>query len=77
MLDVINNALRSNDYYICLYKNSVYVYNYREILNFSYDVILIKMKDFVLKIKGSDLHIKRMEHHELLVNGSIFGVFYE
>ena len=28
MLNVIDNALRDKNYYVCLYDNCVYVYNY-------------------------------------------------
>mgnify|MGYP000837372437 CR=1 FL=1 len=31
MLNVIDNALRDKNYYVCLYDNCVYVYNYEVI----------------------------------------------
>ena len=77
MLDIINNALRSNNYYICLYQNYIYIYNYKEILSFNNDIIIIKIDNFNLKIKGSKLILKKMEHNELLINGIISGVIYE
>ena len=77
MLDIINNALRDNNYYICMYNNHVYIYNYEEIISFNNDVILVKKDNFKIKIKGSNLHIIKMEHNELLINGLISGVSYE
>jgi len=77
MLDIINNALRNNNYYVCLYPNHLYVYNYEEIISFNNDIILVKIDNFKIKIKGSNLHIKKMEHGELLINGLISGVSYE
>ena len=77
MLEIFNNALRNNNYYICMYPNYIYIYNYQEILNFNNDIITIKIDNFNLKIKGSNLHIKKMENNELLINGIISGVSYE
>jgi sporulation protein YqfC len=77
MLDIINNALRNNNYYICLYQNHIYIYNYQEIISFNNDIILIKVDNQKIKIKGTTLHIKKMEHHELLIKGIISGVSYE
>ena len=77
MLEIFNNALRNNNYYICLYKGYVYIYHYSEILSFNNDIILVKLDGCNLKIKGSNLHIMKMEHNELLINGIISGVSYE
>lgn len=77
MLDVINNALKSNDYYICLYSNKIYIYNYLEIIEFNNDKIIIKLSNFNIKIIGIKLILKKMEHHELLIEGIISGVMYE
>ena len=77
MLEIIFNELRNKDYYICLYQNNIYIYQYQEILNFSNDLIIIKLNNTNLKIKGSSLHIIKMENHELLIQGLISGVSYE
>lgn len=77
MLDTINNALKNNDYYICLYSNKIYIYNYLEIISFNNNLILVKLKSVNLKVKGTRLLIKKMEKHELLIEGAISGVTYE
>ena len=77
MLEIFNNALRNKNYYICLYQNHIYIYNYEEILSFTNDIILVKIDNFNLKIKGTNMHIKKMEHSELLISGLISGVSYE
>ena len=77
MLEIFNNVLRCNDYYICLYQNNIYIYNYEEILSFTNDIILVKLKEFNVKIKGTNLHIKKMENKEILISGLISGVSYE
>lgn len=77
MLDIINSALRNNNYYICLYKNNIYLYNYIDILSFDNNLIMIKFDIFNLKIKGSNMLIKHMQEKELIIFGNIVGVSYE
>ena len=77
MLEVISNALSNNDYYICLYSNHLYIYNYLEIMSFSSDLIMIKVTDKNIKIKGSNMRIKKMHIKELLIEGAIHGVSNE
>lgn len=77
VLDIINNALRNNNYYICLYKNNIYLYNYLEILSFNNNLIMIKFDSFNLKIKGNNMLIKNIMEKELIISGNILGVSYE
>lgn len=77
MLNIIDNALRDKSYYICLYDNNIYIYNYECILSFSDKVILVKLTNQNIKIKGLNLKIKRLEKVELLIEGIISGVLYE
>ena len=77
MLEVINNTLSKRDYYICLYENHLYIYNYSEILTFNHDLIIIKLPNHHFKIKGEKMLIKKMHQHELLIEGEIRSVSYE
>ena len=77
MLEVISNALSNNDYYICLYNNHIYIYNYLEIINFNNDLIIVKLQTRNIKIKGREMRIKKMHIHELLIEGDIAGIGYE
>ena len=77
MLEIINNALRNSYYYICLYKNNIYLYNYKDIISFDNNLIMIKFDSFNLKIKGSNMLIKHMQEKELIISGNIVGVSYE
>ena len=77
MLDIINNMMRSNNYYICLYNNYIYIFNYLSIISFDNNLIMLKIDKFNLKIKGSNMLIKKMEEKELLIYGNILGVNYE
>lgn len=77
MLDIINNALRNTDYYVCLYSDKVYIYNYQEIISFNNDLIKIALTNCSIKIKGKKMLIKKMHVHELLIEGDIESVKYE
>lgn len=78
MLDVINNALKNNDYYIVFYSNKVYIYNYQEIISFNSAIILIRLTNKLrIKIKGKDLLITKMVFKELLISGNIESADYE
>lgn len=77
MLDVFRNSFKNNKYYICLYDNNIYIYNYIEILTFTNEIIIIRLNNQNVKIKGSDLTIRKMEYNEILISGQINGVNYE
>ena len=77
MLEVFNNAISNNEYYICLYGSSLYVYNYQEILSFHNELIRLKLPSKTLKIKGVNMLIKKMHQHELLIEGQIVSASYE
>lgn len=77
MLDIIDNMMRSNNYYICLYNNYIYIFNYLSIISFDNNLIMVKFDKFNLKIKGCNMLIKKMEEKELVIYGNILGVNYE
>ena len=74
MLDIFKSYLRSEDYFITLYSNHIYIYKYKEIERFSNNEINIKLKDLLLKIIGDNLLITKMEKNELLIKGKITKV---
>lgn len=77
MLNVIDNALRDKNYYICLYDNYVYIYNYDVIISFGKSSITLKARDKKICINGADLKIKKLMTRELLIEGDIKSVKYE
>lgn len=77
MLNVIDNALRDKNYYICLYESYVYVYNYELIISFGKNSITLKFSDKKVSINGTDLKIKKLMTKELLIEGDIKSVKYE
>lgn len=77
MLNVIDNALRDKNYYICLYDNYIYIYNYEVIISFGKSSITLKVCDKKICISGADLKIKKLMTRELLIEGDIKSVKYE
>ena len=71
MLETLKNYLRNEEYYIILYSNYLYIYNYQEIVLFSNSIIKVKIKDFILEVIGNNLLITKMEKKELLIKGNI------
>ena len=71
MLEILKNYLRNEEYYIILYSNYVFIYNYEEILCFNSDFISIKIKHILLNIKGDNLLITKLQSKELLIKGNI------
>ena len=72
MLEIFKNYLRNEDYYIILYSNYVYIYNYDEILVFTDKNISLKVDKVILNIVGDNLLITKLEKKELLIKGNIY-----
>lgn len=77
MFNIINNTLKDKNYYICMYPNYIYVYNYQSIDILTDSLIYLSIENFKLKIKGNNLSLKKMEIKELLISGKLSEVSYE
>ena len=71
MLEIFKNYLRNEEYYIILYSNFVYVYNYLDIIKFTDTFISLKLKELKINIKGKDLLITKLEPKEIMIKGII------
>ncbi len=74
MVKNLENFLKDQDYYIDMYKNTLHVFNYEDLINLTDKEIKLKLKDFTLEIKGENLIVKAMEAREILIKGKIFEV---
>lgn len=74
MLEILKNYLRGEEYYIILYSNFVYIYNYKEIVKFTDNFISLKLEKMKVNIFGNDLLITKLESRELLIKGNIIKV---
>ena len=69
--DNIVNFLYDKNYFISLYDNNIFVFNYANLKNFSDRDIDIDFDNFNLLISGKNLLIKKMGKSELLISGDI------
>ena len=78
MLRNLISYVKDNDYLIGIYDNKVYIYNYKRIINIDNNYIKIDLGSKKIKIKGSNLSVKRLENNEMLININIEEInFYE
>ena len=74
MLEIFKNYLRNEEYYIIIYSNYIYIFNYKEIKKFTDKFISLELNKLRVNIFGNDLLIKKLEKHELLIKGNILKV---
>ena len=74
MLEILKNYLRGEEYYIILYSNFIYIFNYKEINKFTDQFISLKLENMKVNIHGNDLLITKLEKKELLIKGNILKV---
>ena len=71
MLEIFKNYLHNEDYYIILYSNYIYIYNYIDIIKFKDNYISLKLKKLKINIYGKDLLIIKLEQKEIMIKGYI------
>lgn len=76
MFSKLRNYIKQEETKIYYIKNSLDIINYKKILVFEDNKILIEIIDDILEIKGENLIIKRFEKEELLVEGSIYSITF-
>ncbi len=77
--DNLINFLYDKNYYIGLYDNSLYCFNYQELILLSDSKVVLKMPNWKLVIQGNNLLISKMCINEVLIKGKIsnIGIIYE
>ena len=76
MFSKLRNYIKQEETKIYYRKNKINVINYKKILVFEDNKILIEIIDDILEIKGENLIIKRFEKEGLLVEGSIYSITF-
>ena len=74
MLRSLINYVKDNDYLIGIYNNKVYIYNYKKIINIDNNYIKIDLGSKIIKIKGKNLSVKKLESNEILININTEGL---
>ena len=77
MLNIKNTIidfLYDKNYFITMYENFLYIYNFQEIITLTNELIMLSIENFKIKINGSDLKIKKINSSELLIEGNIISI---
>lgn len=72
--NTINDFLYDKNYFITMYENFLYIYNFQEIITLTNELIMLSIENFKIKITGSDLKIKKINSSELLIEGNIISI---
>ena len=70
----IIDFLYDKNYFITIYENFLYIYNFQEIITLTNELIMLSIENFKIKITGSDLKIKKINSSELLIEGNIISI---
>ena len=76
MFSKLRNYIKQEETKIYYRKNKLDIINYKKILIFEDNKILVEIIDDILEIKGANLIIKRFEKEELLVEGTIYSITF-
>ena len=72
--NTIMDFLYDKKYFITMYENFLYIYNFQEIITLTNELIELSIENFKLKITGNDLKIKKINSSELLIEGNIISI---
>lgn len=75
----ITNFLYDKNYFISVYENSLYLFNYYDLVTLAKKEIIVRFTDFQIKIEGEDLYIAKLLPKEMLIKGKFknIGWVYE
>lgn len=74
MINKIKNYIKDTEFRLTLFKDRVYVTNYKKILSLENTNISFKVDDGLILIKGNDLVLKKLLDKEILVSGNISSI---
>lgn len=78
MLRNLVSYVKDKDYLIGIYKNKVYVYNYKYVIDIDSNSVKINLGDNKLKILGKNIVVEKLENKEILIKLECKGIeFYE
>ena len=76
-LNNIKNFLYCKDYFINLFENNIYVFNFQKLISISNEMLEFKFEMFSIKVYGQNFVVKKMLKNEILVHGVVKKVEYE
>lgn len=66
---MIKDIIKNNKYCISIEDNLIYIKNYIRIIDISESYIKIKLNNKILKIKGNNMVINRLDECDLSIKG--------
>ena len=76
MLSKILDYIKDDELKISLFKDKINIVNYKEILVFDDNKIIIDCSSLILTISGNNLIINKLYNYELLITGNINKIEY-
>lgn len=76
MLDIIKSYFKKEKYYVILTQTSIHIKNYNKIINIDECEVIIEISNKRIKIKGSNLSLKKTIGRDALISGDIESVKY-
>ena len=70
----LTSVIHDNTFRITLLNNLMNINNYEDILIFEDDQILIRTTNKMIKVKGKNLSITRLENNEVQIEGTIITI---
>ncbi len=67
----LSSFLYDKNYFIALFENEIYVYNYKDIILLKETKVSLSVSNFQLNILGHDLFVKQLDKNEILISGII------
>lgn len=74
MFRELKNIIYDTNFKITILENQINIKPFKEILIFEETEILIKTDQKIIKIKGENLTINKLENYELLILGKIISI---
>lgn len=74
MFRELKNIIYDKNFKITILENQINIKPFKEILIFEETEILIKTDQKIIKIKGENLTINKLENYELLILGKIISI---
>lgn len=76
MFSKLRNYVKQDETKLYYIRNNLNIINYKNILVFENNKILVECLDDILEVKGKDLVINKLLNDELLIEGKIISISF-
>ena len=74
ILDNIKGFLYTREYFLAVYEDNVYVYNFNDLPVVNDQKIIVKMENKNINIVGDKLRVVRLLNKEVVINGTFHKI---